>query len=211
MGNTSTVYPGETIAFSHNGVAYTATIEADPDMGAPWSENDGHGVVSDWTTRAKCPGEVIIATDYRGRHLFYDFRESVKIARRAGWGYLPHPLEYRVFAPDADGDTRRGGVAKCGDVEIVDWNDINTAIRAVYDHYRSLETPRQYAANAAMKDMQYCCNFASGHWEWVGIVVRRDGDCKCCGESASLWGIESLSDRSYFLETAIELAEEIEG
>lgn len=65
----------------------TARIEVIPDehMGEPWKEHDGHGIVSEWTTRAKLPGELILASDRNSRR-YYDFAESVKIARRDGWG-----------------------------------------------------------------------------------------------------------------------------
>jgi hypothetical protein len=65
----------------------TATIKIEPDEhhGPPWKEYDGHGIVSDWTRRAKKPGELILAED-GGLYRYYDFAESVKIARRDGWG-----------------------------------------------------------------------------------------------------------------------------
>jgi len=63
-----------------------AKIEVLPDeaMGLPWEEHDGHGIVSDWTRRAKAPGERILASDH-GSFRYYDFAESVKLARRDGW------------------------------------------------------------------------------------------------------------------------------
>jgi hypothetical protein len=64
-----------------------ATIEHDPDMGEPWKEHDGHGVVSDWRkVTTKAPGERVLYESERGRVLFYDVQESMKIAKRDGWG-----------------------------------------------------------------------------------------------------------------------------
>jgi hypothetical protein len=70
--------------------------ELTPDLvtGEPWKEQDGHGVVSDWTSRAKRPGELILAKD-RTRYRYYDFAESTRIAIRDGWG------------PSLEGKTRR--------------------------------------------------------------------------------------------------------
>jgi hypothetical protein len=64
-----------------------AKIDVVPDesMGLPWEEHDGHGIVSDWTRRAKAPGERILASDH-GSFRYYDFAGSVKLARRDGWG-----------------------------------------------------------------------------------------------------------------------------
>jgi len=69
----------------HNGTEHRVTIERDNFMYAPWEENDGHGIVSDWEHRDKAPGELVLCSD-RGGKRFYDFEESVKIARRDGWG-----------------------------------------------------------------------------------------------------------------------------
>ncbi len=59
-------------------------VASDDSMGLPWEEHDGHGIVSDWTRRAKAPGERILASDH-GSFRYYDFAESVKLARRDGW------------------------------------------------------------------------------------------------------------------------------
>jgi hypothetical protein len=63
----------------------TIRIEPDEDVGPPWEEHDGHGIVSGWTRRDKAPGEIVLASD-AGRYRYYDFAGSVKIARRDGWG-----------------------------------------------------------------------------------------------------------------------------
>lgn len=64
-------------------------IARDDSKGEPWKEYDGHGPVSDWVTRDKLPGELVLDTD-RGRKLFYDFAEAVKIAKRDGWDTKPY-------------------------------------------------------------------------------------------------------------------------
>ena len=73
----------------HNGRTYRVEIEPDYDHGAPWEEEDGHGPVSEWTSRAKLPGEVIIAKD-RGSYRYYDFAGACRIARRDGWDAKPY-------------------------------------------------------------------------------------------------------------------------
>ena len=68
-----------------NGTTYRVEFIADYDMGAPWEERDGHGVVSDWERRDKKPGEVVIASDH-GWKRFYDVAAATHIAKRDGWG-----------------------------------------------------------------------------------------------------------------------------
>lgn len=57
---------------------------ADHDAGAPW-DDDGHGPVSDWTTRDKSPGELVLNTS-NGSSRYYDFAEACRMAQREGWG-----------------------------------------------------------------------------------------------------------------------------
>lgn len=61
----------------------------DHDSDAPWDREDVHGPVSDWTTRDKKPGEMVLCADRRSKR-FYDFAEAVKIARRDGWDTAPY-------------------------------------------------------------------------------------------------------------------------
>jgi len=55
---------------------------------APWLESEGHGPVSDWTTRDKRPGELVLSEDGRARR-FYDFSAACKLARADGWDAAP--------------------------------------------------------------------------------------------------------------------------
>lgn len=57
----------------------------DEDLGPPWKEHDGHGIVSDWEYRDKKPGELILNKDGSAKR-FYDFTGSLEIAKHDGWG-----------------------------------------------------------------------------------------------------------------------------
>lgn len=81
-----TIADGDTFAFE--GFTFKARIQHDQDHGAPWREEDGHGPISDWTTRDKAPGELIVSED-RGARRFYDFAAAVRIARADGWNSAP--------------------------------------------------------------------------------------------------------------------------
>lgn len=71
-----------------SGLTFSVSVEPDDSHGAPWEECDGHGPVSDWTTRGKLPGERVLWSD-RGCYRYYDVAEAMRIAKRDGWGISP--------------------------------------------------------------------------------------------------------------------------
>ena len=68
------------------GYVITATIHSDEGLRLPWEEEDGHGPVTEWTRRAKRPGELVLTDSGPRLRRLYDFQEACKIARRDGWG-----------------------------------------------------------------------------------------------------------------------------
>lgn len=62
---------------------------ADTDRGEPWNENDGEGIVSEWTRRSKAPGERVIASDH-GSYRYYDMQATMKRAIEEGWDAEPY-------------------------------------------------------------------------------------------------------------------------
>ena len=78
-------YRLESFDFDHAGKTFLAEIYTDNDMGAPWENSDWHGIVSDWETRSKLPGEWVLCEDRRARR-FYDAQETMKKARADSWG-----------------------------------------------------------------------------------------------------------------------------
>jgi hypothetical protein len=80
---------GDRITCEVDGFHVMADVHHDPDMGEPWKEHDGHGVVSEWVSRAKAPGERILITDHKC-HRFYDIAASIEIAKRDGWDCEPY-------------------------------------------------------------------------------------------------------------------------
>lgn len=71
--------------FTFKRKSFKFEVRHDEDMGAPWEEHDGHGIVSEYTTRAKQPGERVLASDH-GSYRYYDIAATVKLARKDGWG-----------------------------------------------------------------------------------------------------------------------------
>lgn len=73
-------------ARDEHGRFFRARIEQDESSEAPWENSDMHGSVSQWyPSRDKSPGERILCSD-RGMVRFYDFEETMKRAKREGWG-----------------------------------------------------------------------------------------------------------------------------
>lgn len=68
----------------YQGKDYVVEIMQDDYQPKPWQEFDGHGEVSDWTSRDKTPGELILAT-HKGQKLYYDFQATTKRAKLEGW------------------------------------------------------------------------------------------------------------------------------
>ena len=205
------VYVGETIEFTHDGIEYIAEICDDNTLREPWSECDGHGEVTEWTALPKSPGQLVLCEDHQYKR-YYDFQGACEIARRDGWGYSPAPIKthqssgnhwYARFGDVTfDKPHGDGGVTGIGP-------DENSAVRDLYRQHRETMTPREYAARAARADYEYLRKWCNDEWSYVGVVVRRADACPCCGETESLWGVESNAG-DYLREVAEELAEQLE-
>jgi hypothetical protein len=76
---------GDHIECEAEGFKITARISLDEDTGPPWKEHDGHGPVSEWTSRPKNAGERVLSQDGRSFR-YYDFAGAVAIAKRDKWG-----------------------------------------------------------------------------------------------------------------------------
>lgn len=186
------------VVVTHRGRTFRVEAERDDDMGPPWEENDGHGEVSDWTTRDKGPGELVLSAD-RFSKRYYDFAGACRIARRDGWGFLPEPL--------VTTKTVAGWTAKAGAFTATDTN-INKAITAVYAAHRATMTAREYAAGAARKDFEFLRGWCRDDWQWCIVTVTEldeDGDDK---ESESIGGVDNAQDE-YLIEVALELADQL--
>lgn len=70
-------------------LTFVVKFDYDADMGKPWENSDCHGVVTDWVSRDKLPGELVLNSGHSGKR-FYDYAESCKIALRDGWDAFPY-------------------------------------------------------------------------------------------------------------------------
>lgn len=66
----------------HRGHTITLKWCFDYDCEAPWEHEDGHGPVSDWTTRDKAPGELVLNSDRRS-YRYYDYAEAIISLRKS--------------------------------------------------------------------------------------------------------------------------------
>ena len=80
------VTEGDSITCEVDGFKCTATVYNDDYSEAPWIREEGHGVVSDWTT-PDCagPGDRILIQEGRSCR-FYNIDRSIEIALADGWG-----------------------------------------------------------------------------------------------------------------------------
>ncbi len=79
-------YAGEEVRYELPGGLYAIVkIEYDTDYSPPWKNSDGHGVVSDWEHRGEADGRWELCEDHYSRR-YYDWRKTLKIAKRDGWG-----------------------------------------------------------------------------------------------------------------------------
>jgi hypothetical protein len=82
--------------FEHKGRTFRLEITRDDAMGEPWKEHDGHGIVSErkrhpfghGTKPPKRAGERVLYWE-SGTYRTYDVAETMKIAKRDGWGLSP--------------------------------------------------------------------------------------------------------------------------
>lgn len=81
-----------TIGIGGREFTFAVKFERDDDAGAPWDNFDGHGPVTDWETREKRPGELVLNRDGRACR-FYDYAEAVRIAKRDGWNSPPYETD----------------------------------------------------------------------------------------------------------------------
>ncbi len=194
--------------FTYRGRSFRIRLERDDDYSAPWDEHDGHGTVSEWTTRDKMPGELVLNSDRHSKR-YYDFAEACRIARRDGWGFLPGQLQ---TAQSNTGEWRAWCKRKAwdrGDTFETVAADINEAIRGVYQKHRASMTPRQYAAGAAMADYDRLRAWCADEWFWCGVIVEHlDEEGETTGLVESCWGIESDAG-DYLADVAAELAYQI--
>ena len=65
--------------------------ERDDTSESPWEQCDGHGPVSEWTSRDKAAGERVLCSDH-GRKRYYDFAAAIQLAKSDGWGLATDKL-----------------------------------------------------------------------------------------------------------------------
>ena len=83
------MYAYHTATISHNDTDYRVEYIHDADSDAPWYNDCATGIVSEWTSRAKRPGERVLCSA-RGLNHFYDFQATMRKAKADGWNAAPY-------------------------------------------------------------------------------------------------------------------------
>jgi len=109
-GFDSYTFPGDApITCEVDGYTLTARLEHDHGD-PPWEREDGHGPVSEWTSRPKRPGEWVLTTDH-GSFRYYDAQAAIKQAKAECWG----PRDVYTWATPAE----RAAIAVRDDFEVL--------------------------------------------------------------------------------------------
>lgn len=151
------LWDGDT--FEHKGREFKVTFPREDSQDTPWDWSDGHGVVSEWTTRDKSPGERVLIADRHSKR-YYDIAETTKIAKRDGWGLgtkelaalaqavgrMPTHKEIIAQAVERDFEYLRGW---CND----DWTYVTVAV----EHEESGETEYLGMAESSNNDYLDTC------------------------------------------------------
>jgi hypothetical protein len=185
--------------YEYKGHSFKVTIEGDGDMGEPWKEHDGHGVVSDWTSRDKRPGERVLCED-RGSKRFYDVQASSKIARRDGWGLGDDDKAELLKRLCAMRRVKRSTYRVVNNIrqDKVEWVDVQTR-----DPNKPL-TAGEIHAEAVRLDFEYLRGWCNDQWEWKWIRVEMVDEDECeMGYDDSIGGVES-SEEDYLFMTVEE-------
>lgn len=141
-------YRIESFDFDHAGKTFLAEIYTDDEYAdAPWDNSDGHGIVSEWETRSKLPGELVLCEDRRSRR-FYDVQETMKKARAENWG-LSEPALAKLCESLGRQATRGEIVAASvrADFEFLrgwcngEWRYVGVCVRALDDDGETIGEP----------------------------------------------------------------------
>lgn len=135
------MYAGQEFDFECDGRPFRAFVEEDETNAStlPWKNADGHGVVTEWERRDKRPGEWILCTDRHDKR-FYDHAETMRIAKRDGWGLTPEhvaELGRKLGRTPTDGDIAAEAVRRdyeylrgwCND----EWSYVGVCVCALDD------------------------------------------------------------------------------
>lgn len=164
------------------GRRFKVTIEQDSDMGEPWKEHDGHGVVSDWERRDKRPGERVLCSE-RGSKRFYDVQETMKIAYRDGWGLGNEDREKLLKRLSEPRLPRR---RYSQNTKEIPGRDPNKPL-----------TKGEITAEAVRRDFEYCRGYLNDQWtwQWVRVELVDDDDEVIDGYEDSVGGVEGSDDK----------------
>ncbi|AOZ05924.1 TPA: hypothetical protein QDB15_000005 [Burkholderia vietnamiensis] len=212
------VHDGEVRELAIDGTTYRfrLNVETDDDKGAPWDEEDGHGPVSDWTTRDKRPGEWVLSSDH-GSKRFYDVAEANRIAKRDGWGLSDAQRQALIARLAKDRVVRRpvGNATvshRFGGLMQEHRRATETVTIPGRDPSKPL-TEGELRAEAVRLDFEHLRRWAADQWHWVGVVVTLLGEDEDMDDLVAndyghaLWGIDSDSD-GYLEGVAMDLMAE---
>jgi hypothetical protein len=72
--------------FEYKGRTFHFYTNPDQSMGPPWEQEDGHGVITEWSADNEKRESLHVLNDRGGPAYFYDIEATLEVAKRDGWG-----------------------------------------------------------------------------------------------------------------------------
>lgn len=167
--------PIDTIETEYKGYTIRVNVFHDEDMGPPWEEHDGHGIVSDWINREYLESLQESSADFwelcsdRQSVRYYDAGETFKIAKRDGWGL---------------GDNGKAELkARLGAKRL---------------------SRKQITLESVRRDFENLQAWCNDEWHWEGYqteILKPDGT-KLDVDHDSCWGYDSSDGSNYMVGEA---------
>jgi hypothetical protein len=156
-------YAGEETTALPNGWKIKVEFCYDTDTGPPWKECDGHGVVYEARSREEYMDDWLLNDD-RGWYRYYDWKASLKLAIKDGWGCKPYDISSAMDAVKADYEFLRRW---CND----DWWYVGMIVTLLDEDDTELREDSVWGFDSDSID--YLCSEARS---WAARMIRDERD-----------------------------------
>lgn len=155
-------YKGEEITILPNDWKIKVEFQHDSDSGPPWEECDGHGVVCDWEHGRREYDDSWILQKDRHSYLYYDWKASLKLAFKDGWGCKPYDTSSAMDAVKSDFEFLRRW---CND----EWWYVGMIVTLYDENNKELHEESVWGFDSDSID--YLCSEARS---WAAHMIRKE-------------------------------------
>ena len=161
MPSPYSAYDGEETTTLPNGWQIKVEFQRDDDTGEPWNEHDGHGLVYETHKREEYMGDWELNSE-RGWYRYYDWKESLKIAKRDRWGAKPYDTSTAMDAVKVDYEWLRRW---CND----DWWWVGMIVTLLDEADNEIDSDSCWGYDSDSID--YLCSEARN---WAARMIRKE-------------------------------------